>query len=164
MPMQMGNIGEALPEGVSIEIEKAWMGDVNSLVDPFPADQPAITLSKKKLLEFGVEDKINFVLKYDFSKLGYGASALVAIAFDQQSPLEFVTNLRGLHGAGKMVVRERFLPKADNQKPVGEHTLELKVYLKPRWNVWTFSDNYMDIQQLPHVASFTKTIKVTLTE
>ena len=145
------------------KVTQVWVGGSNSLLDP--QDMPVITLSKKLLQQFGGADleKLNIGIEYDVTDLNYAANISLAIIFDK-TYIVYQTDLRSVQGQAKTYLRLPFLPKYDNQKKIGSHTLDVIVKLRPRWTIWHMVNSYQDFSNLSSVAESTSSHIVTLTE
>lgn len=145
------------------QVTQVWAGGPNSLTDP--DDQPVITLSKKKLVEFGGADleKVNFTLQYDVTELKYAANASIALIFDESS-LVSQTDLKGVQGVAIARFRMPFLPKHDNKKKIGTHKLTIVTKLRPRWTIWHMIDSVRSFMELRSVATSSTSRTVVLVE
>lgn len=144
-------------------VTNTWVGGPTSLENP--ENQDTIILSKKELIEFGGVDKgkLNFEVQYDVTDLNYAANMSITIVFDK-SIVVYQTDLKGVQGSATQAYRVDFLPKYDNKKKVGNHTLEIILNLRPNYTIWHMIDNVKDYLNLRSVATSIATRMVVIKE
>lgn len=147
--------------GIYAVVGETWVGGPTSLENP--ENQNPIVLSKKELIEFGGSDKekLNFTVQYDVTELEYAANLSITLVFDK-SIIVGQTDLKSVQGEANVAFRMPFLPKYDNHKRIGKHTLEIILKIRPRYTVWHMIDNLKDYLELRKVAESITTRTVIL--